>query len=41
MKCKHCGSNEIVKWGTVKTKIGRKQRYKCKVCGRTSYGVKG
>jgi DNA-directed RNA polymerase subunit RPC12/RpoP len=40
MKCKHCGSNEIIKWGTVKTKTGRKQRYRCKACGRTSYGVK-
>ncbi len=36
MICPHCKSEETVKMGYYFTKRGeRRQRYKCKVCGRT------
>ena len=36
MICPHCNSEEVVKMGHYRTKSGeRRQRYKCKACGRT------
>ena len=36
MICPHCKSEEVVKMGYYYTKKGeRRQRYKCKACGRT------
>lgn len=33
VKCCHCGSDSVVKFGFA---ANGKQRYKCKACGRTS-----
>jgi len=38
VKCPDCGSLHVVKMGFVVVKPGeRKQRYKCRDCGRTFY----
>lgn len=35
MKCKHCGSPNIIKHGVVKQLNGDHQKYKCNDCRRT------
>jgi len=38
LRCPDCGSLLIVKWGYGVVKPGeKKQRYKCRDCGRTFY----
>lgn len=37
IQCKYCGEWRVVKGGTVATIEGKKQRYICRNCGKTSY----
>jgi len=35
MKCPNCGTEETIKAGSKITTKGKKQRYQCKLCGKT------
>jgi len=37
MRCPRCKSKHIVKIGTIVTRKGKKQRFKCQKCGTTFY----
>jgi predicted Zn finger-like uncharacterized protein len=37
IKCPECGSTKIVRFGSIPTRSGKKQRYRCQECGRTFY----
>ncbi len=37
VKCPKCGSTEVWKVGFVPSRTGRKDRFKCTVCGSTFY----